>query len=131
MHLDRRACDMLCSIGDEEQHMAAQPIYPDELRLELDRLFPRITAYMDGQRDAITTQMRLDKHDAIEREKALVRRIEAVEANQQSLASAILALTQQVSALKTQTEDVLQVVRDLHAEAMEAINDLRRQNGAE
>ena len=137
-----------------------QPIYPDQLSQALDRLFLRVTTFINAQTDNIMTQMRVDKQEAIAREQAIrqeilakldetraeqqhiVQRVEVVENNQRSLVDAILTLTSKVNDIttyqqtmteagKAQTADILQVVRDLHAEAMEAINELRQKGNEE
>ena len=41
--------------------MAAQPIYPNELNLALDRLYMRVAGYIDARNDILTTQMRVDR----------------------------------------------------------------------
>jgi vacuolar-type H+-ATPase subunit I/STV1 len=48
-----------------------QPIYPDQLTQALDRLFLRVTAFINAQTDNIMTQMRVDKQEAIAREQAM------------------------------------------------------------
>ncbi len=58
--------------------MAAQPFQPRE-PTDYDRLFGRITIYIDARLDAITNQMRLGFAEAYARDDALLKRIENVE----------------------------------------------------
>lgn len=102
-----------------------QPIYPDELRFELDSQFSRITDYFDARFEKVLTQMRVDRREAFARDETLLKRLETVENGIRTLADVALKLTQKSTDLETAQQTTLQVIRDLHAEAMEAINELR------
>ncbi len=114
-----------------------QPVYTSELNFALDRLYARLITYVDARIESLMVQMRIDKQESINRDNDLKSSIK-------SLADAILTLAQQTSGIdnrtrslettqqaiidasKAQTEEILRVVRELHAEAMGAINDLRQ-----
>jgi hypothetical protein len=86
-----------------------QPIFPNELNLALDRTYTRIVGYIDARIDALTTQMRVNNQESIQRD--------------QDLANILMAFREEN---KKQLESILQLVKDLHAEAMEGINELRQ-----
>jgi len=116
-----------------------QPIYPNELNLALDRLFTRVTAYIDARTDGIMTQMRVDKQDSIARDEAiltqlqvdrqqsrardeaLVKRIEAVEATQQTIINTLQDMKQQIS-------DGFAAQAERHNELMVRVERLERGN---
>jgi hypothetical protein len=97
-----------------------QPIFPNELNLALDRNYTRIVGYVDARIDALSTQMRVNNQESIQRD--------------QDLANVLIAFRdesrKQLEALreenKKQIESILQLVKELHAEAMEGINELRQ-----
>jgi hypothetical protein len=115
---------------------AAEPIYPDQLSFALDRLYARLTNYVDARIEAIIVQMRIDKQESIARDSdladalvALTQRVSNLETRMAALETRMTTLEAMQQAMleasRAQTEDILRVVRDLHAEAMEAINELR------
>ncbi len=59
-----------------------QPIYPDQLRFELDRQYTRITDYVDNRVEKALNQLRVDRHEAVLRDEVLLKRIENIEATQ-------------------------------------------------
>ena len=103
--------------------MAAQPIYPDQLNFVIDRLFMRITSYIDARFDSVMTQMRVDKQE-------LGAKIDEVKAENQQTSTRIsdgeTFQKAMMEASKAQTQDILEVVRTLHAQAMEGINELKQ-----
>ena len=127
-----------------------QPIYAAELNFILDRHFARMTSYFDdrfrgsdARMDGIINQMSVDRQESRARDDALLKRIENVEATQKviidlqrQMQGTIETMQGQIATLETfqqtmleaskaQTEDILRTMQDLHALAMEAINELR------
>lgn len=111
-----------------------QPIYPHDLNLAFDRLYVRVTGYVETRishfSERIETQMRIDKQESILRDQDAIRR-------DNELANAILALREEGRSFREemrifreesqkQTQAILQFIRDNHAEAMGGINELRR-----
>ena len=90
---------MLSHKAKEGYHMAAQPIYPNELNLALDRLYMRVAGYIDARNDILTTQMRVDRQEALTRDNDL-------RSGMKNLADAILTLTQRVNGVETRIEGV-------------------------
>ncbi len=84
----------------------------------MDRVYNRITTYFDARFDKVMTEIRVLQADLAgvkEEQQRQNDRMTALESFQRTM----------MDASKAQTADLLQVIRDLHAEAMEAINELR------
>jgi hypothetical protein len=104
--------------------MAAQPIYPNELNLAVDRLYVRIINYVDARIESLGVQMRLDKQESITRDNDL-------RSNMKFLADAILTLTQRVSTVETTQNAIVETlaairqdIRDGFAAQAERIGEL-------
>lgn len=96
----------------------SQPIYPRELSLELDRLYNRVTTYFDARFDKIMTEIRVMQADIAEmktEQRQMQGQIATLESFQKTM----------MEASKAQTADLLQIIQNLHAQTMGAINDLR------
>jgi len=113
-----------------------QPIYPNEFRFALDKLYAQITIYVDARIEALATQMRVNNQESIRDEESKHR--------DQDLANLVIAFREesrkqietfreesrkQIETLREesrkQTETLFQHINALHGEAMEGINELR------
>jgi uncharacterized protein involved in exopolysaccharide biosynthesis len=128
---------MVCSQQQKKGacHMAAQPqqpIFPNELKFELDRLFSRITAYVDARFDGVMTQMRVDKQEAIARDEAiqqeslardkeLLQRVINAEATQQIILETLRTVQQQM-------QEGFAAQAERHNELMVRVERLERRN---
>lgn len=110
--------------------MVAQPIYPDELNHALDNLYTRLSRYISAQLEAITIQTRTDINNAklettgkIEQfRQETNERLSSVESTQTQLIENQNLL---ISTFNTTTQALAKTMQDNHAEAMEAINDVK------
>lgn len=68
-----------------------QPVYHHELNMVIDRLFTKMTSYMDGQSEKLMAQIRLYNQESVNRDS--------------ELASAIKVITQQIANLTQQVKD--------------------------
>lgn len=99
------------------QQPTPQPIYPYDLNLAMDRVYNRITTYFDARFDKVMTEIRVLQADIAE--------VKEEEQRQNDRMTALASFQRtMMDASKAQTADLLQIIRDLHAEAMEAINEL-------
>ena len=112
---------------------AQQSSFPGESNLALDRLYAKLTNYADTRIEALIVQMRIDRQEAQIRDDILLKRLENIEDGLRGIVDIVMSLAQQVGSLsqrisnvEAQQETTMQLMRDLHAEAMEAINELRR-----
>ncbi len=105
-----------------------QPIYPDQLTMALDRLFLRITTFVNGQTDEIKTQMRVDRQEAIARDEALRResltRDNELRNDIKALADVVIVLTQKVSNIEATQQEMLKEMREGFAAQAERHNEL-------
>ncbi len=118
--------------NSQPQPQSQQPIFANELNSAIDRLYARMVVYVDARIDALGAQMRVFREESIARDTELREGIKA-------LADAILKLGQRMGTLETQAtniearmtnieknqQEMMQLIRDLHAQTMGAINDLR------
>jgi hypothetical protein len=103
------------------------PNQPNQPNLAQDQLFNRITIYVSGQVDAITTRMRVDKQEVLDRveaarQESLARDIELrneQRAGFQALTDAVLRLTQTVQGLTQGQQGVTQGLQALTQEVRE------------
>ena len=126
----------------QPQSPPPQPIYPRDLNYALDRIHNRFVEYADAKDGALAAQMRVGfaeaynrDMEAFQRDDALLRRIENVESGITALANTVLSIVERISSIEAtqrsmeaMQQTMLQLIKDLHAEAMEAINDLRPKN---
>ena len=105
-----------------------QPIYPDQLAQALDRLFLRVTTFMNGQTDAIMTQMRVDKQEALARDEAIrkesLARDTELRNDIKALADVVLTLTQKISNVEAAQQEILKEMREGFAAQAERHNEL-------
>jgi len=105
-----------------------QPIYPDQLSQALDRLFLRVTTFMNGQTDAIMTQMRVDKQEALARDEAIrkesLARDTELRNDIKALADVVLTLTQKISNVEAAQQEILKEMREGFAAQAERHNEL-------
>jgi hypothetical protein len=120
---------MIFSHYREEKKMAAQPqppqqpIYPDQLSFALDRLYARLTTYVDARVEAVSVQMRIDRQEAVARDEALLKRIENVEATQKviidtqrEMIGTIQAITQELREMRQEMRGMQQEMREMRQE---------------
>ncbi len=122
-----------------------QPIYPDQLRFELDRQYTRITDYVDIRIEKALNQLRVDRHEAVLRDEALLKRIENIEATQkviidvqrelvtafqamqvtmQTMQADIRTLQQTIQTMQQTIQTMQQQIADGFAEQAERHNEL-------
>ncbi len=126
-----------------------QPIFKQELDFTIDKLFTKVTSYVSARVEELSTQMRVYNQESISRDQdlanailGLTKQVSALTQQQATLAQqqATLAqqqatMTQEFNEMKATQQAMLQLIRetqdqmrDAHAEAMEAINQLRRKD---
>ncbi|MBA2678271.1 MAG: hypothetical protein H0U76_07760 [Ktedonobacteraceae bacterium] len=119
-----------------------QPIYPRDLNLELDRLYNRVTTYFDARFDKIMTEIRVMQADIRTMQEDIVEiktvqqqmqgDITEIKTEQRQMQGQVATLESfqktMMEASKAQTMDLLQIIQNLHAQTMGAINDLRPKN---
>lgn len=116
-----------------------QPIFPDQLGQAMDRLFLRLTSFVNGQVDAVLTQMRVEKQDAFARDEgiltqlridreqsrardeALLKRVEGVEATQQRI-------IEMLTAIQGEMREGFAAQAERHNELMVRVERLERGN---
>ena len=102
--------------------MAAQFITRDEYNNGNDQLLLRINAIYNAQMDIMRTEMRANTAQIL---NAIGTRFVKTESD----ISEIKPFQQtMLEANKAQTADIIRTMQDLHAQMMEAINDLRPKN---
>ena len=110
--------------------MAAQPSFPREPS-ESDRLFGRLTNYLDARLDAITNQMRLGfaeaytrDAEAFARDEALLKRIENLETTQKVVIDMQRDMVTTMQAIQTTMQTMQQHIDDGFAKQEERHNEL-------
>ena len=101
-----------------------QPIYPNELKYELDRQFNRMTAYEDAQRDAIMSQMRVGFAESLARDDALLKRIENIESNQKVVIDMQRDMLTTMQTMRQEMQTMRQEMQDRFTEQAERHNEL-------
>ena len=94
------------------QQPPQQPIYPDQLSFALDRLYTRITTYVDARIEAVVVQMRVDRQEAVVRDEALLKRIENVEATQKVI---IDTQREMIATMQMMQQDAHEMRQEMHA----------------
>lgn len=104
--------------------MAAQPIYRDEFNRETERLFIRLTKYIDTRLEPIASEIRLNREEMIAR----LITIEAVQQEiltfQRTMAEAFTAFGKDVHA---QLAEMRGAIGELRQEMRGAIGELRQE----
>ncbi|MBA3825607.1 MAG: hypothetical protein H0X24_17135 [Ktedonobacterales bacterium] len=112
----------------QPQSTPPQPVYPRDLNYALDRVHTRFVEYANAKDDALAAQMRVGFAESYNRDEGLHRRVENLENGMQALANTVLSLVERISNIENTQRETQALIRDLHAQTMEAINDLRPKN---
>ena len=88
--------------------MAAQPVYPDEFHFEMDRLYGRLTDYVDALLGKAMVQMRVDRQESKMRDEMLLKRIETVEATQTTIIDMQRSIVETLTKLTTQQTAIVE-----------------------
>ena len=119
-----------------------QPIYPDQLRFELDRQYGRLTDYVDARYEKVVAQMRVDRQESLARDTELRNGLNELRNGMKDLVDLVLTLTQKVSdveAVQRETIETLAAIRqemregfaaqaERHNELMVRVERLERGN---
>ncbi len=126
-----------------------QPIFRQELDFTLDKLFTKVTTYVSARVEELSTQLRVYNQESISRDQdlanailslskqvsALTQQQTTLAQQQTTLAQQQATLTQEFNEMKATQQVILQLIhetqaqmREAHAEAMEAINQLKRKD---
>ncbi|MBA3823210.1 MAG: hypothetical protein H0X24_04785 [Ktedonobacterales bacterium] len=102
--------------------MAMQFVTRDEYNNGNDQLLLRMNAIFGAQLDIMRTEMRANTAQIL---NAIGIRFDKSESDLAELRTFQRAMTE---ATKAQADDIVRTMRELHAQAMEEINDLRPKN---
>ncbi len=95
---------------------AQQPFYPREPD-DYDRLYSRMTLYLDARLDAITNQARVDKRELLGESQKVHHRISDVETHQKSMMETLIAFAADISkAVSTMQESLESFKQETRAE---------------
>lgn len=121
-----------------------QSFYPREPD-DYDRLYSRMTLYLDARLDAITNQARVDKREVLGEVQKLHQRLSDVEVHQKSMMETLIAfaadiskavstlqqtadsLQQQMAALQQEMREGFAAQAERHNELMVRVERLERQ----
>ncbi len=110
-----------------------QPIYPDQLRFELDRVYNRITDYVEIRIEKVLSQMRVDRQESVIRDEGLLRRIEnmdqrleRVESTQRVIIDTQREIIASLQSMQQQMSDGFAAQAERHNELMVRVERLER-----
>ncbi len=112
-----------------------QPVYQSEMNFGFDKLYTRVTMYVDMQIEKLAVQMRVYNQESINRDnelaqaiKVLAQQVADVKQQVADVKQQVVHLDQRLTKVEETQQTILQIIGDFRAEVMEAINDIRRKD---
>ncbi len=105
-----------------------QPVYQSELNFGFDKLYTRVTMYVDMQIEKLAVQMRVYNQESLNRDNELAQAIKVLTPQIADVRQQVVYLDHPLTKAEETQQTIVQILGDFRAEVMEAINDLRRKD---